>query len=227
MNPSLQNQIQESLESNDLDAVAGLAKTNRRVISLLVRKAYDKETLVGWRAIKAVGVAAQKLIQTDYEFLRETIRKLRWSLSDESGGIGWAAPELIGEIVCADAQHFLDIIPLIAEAYELEEDVFRPGVIYALSRIADKTPELVAPYSDVLFRAMQDKSPMTRIYALQLLGKMKSLLKSCLSKAIDEQLQLLKSDVSEAWIYDGEKFANVVVGQAAVVTRNLYKPLLK
>jgi hypothetical protein len=58
----------------------------------------------------------------------------RWSLSDESGGIGWSAPELIGEIVCADPRRFADIVPLIADVYAIEEDVFRPGVLYAFSR---------------------------------------------------------------------------------------------
>ena len=94
--PSLKKTIQYALEANDLNTVAALAKENRKALSLLVRPAYDKETLVGWRAISAVGLAARQLIKTDYEYLRETARKLLWSLSDESGGIGWAAPELLG-----------------------------------------------------------------------------------------------------------------------------------
>ncbi len=85
--PSLKSAIQHALESNELDAIASLAKKNKRVLPLLVRLAYEKDTLVAWRAIKAVGLIARELVMTDYEFLRETARKLLWSVSDESGGI--------------------------------------------------------------------------------------------------------------------------------------------
>src|SRR3990172_2084840 len=81
--------IQQALEQNDLDAVVSLVQQHRRALSQLVRIAYDKETLAGWRAIKAIGRVARALVNTDDEFLRVTIRKLLWSLSDESGGIGW------------------------------------------------------------------------------------------------------------------------------------------
>jgi len=91
---TLKKSILSLLEANDLDSLVTLAKDKPRVVSLLVRISYDKETLAGWRAIKAVGLISRELVRTDYEYLRNTIRKLRWSLSDESGGIGWSAPEL-------------------------------------------------------------------------------------------------------------------------------------
>jgi len=129
------HKIIAALESNDLESVAAMAKEHRNVLSLLARLAYDKETLTGWRAIKAVGRAARVLLPIDYPFLHETVRKLLWSLSDESGGIGWSSPEMLGEIVCTDPHKFSDIIPLIAEVYDIEETHFRPGVLYALTNL--------------------------------------------------------------------------------------------
>src|SRR5512147_1025466 len=102
MSQTLKKTILHALESNELGAIASLAEKDRKVLSQLVRLAYDKETLVGWRAIRAVGLAARALVKTDREFLRDTCRKLLWSLSDESGGIGWSAPEMLGEIVSSD-----------------------------------------------------------------------------------------------------------------------------
>jgi len=101
---SLKLFVQAALESNDLDAIVTSTKNDKKTISQLVRLAYDKDTLVGWRAIKAAGLAARELVKTAPDFLRETCRKLLWSLTDESGGIGWSAPELLGEIVCADVK---------------------------------------------------------------------------------------------------------------------------
>src|SRR5512143_1934352 len=91
--------IHHALDMNDMDAVVSLVQKNKKALSLLIRMAYDKETLVGWRAIQAVGRIANVLVKTEPEFLRIAVRRLLWSLSDESGGIGWASPELLGEIV--------------------------------------------------------------------------------------------------------------------------------
>jgi hypothetical protein len=197
------------LEANDLDALVVLARDKPRVVSLLVRISYDKETLVGWRAIKAVGLIAQELVKTDYEYLRNTIRKLRWSLTDESGGIGWSAPELLGEIVCADPLRFADIVPLIADVYSIEEEVFRPGVLYAFSRIAESAPDLVGPFTDIINAALIDKNALTRVYALETIGKLKWM--SGLPIAWDA-VENLKQDKNEVWVYQVNTFVNVVVG---------------
>jgi hypothetical protein len=127
--PTQKKHIHDLLESNELSSIGLQAKDDRKVLSSLVRLAYDKETLVGWRAIKAIGLAAAEVITTDLDALRETCRKLVWSLSDESGGIGWSAPEILGEIASADPKRFKDFIPLVASVYEIEEDVFRGGAL--------------------------------------------------------------------------------------------------
>jgi hypothetical protein len=127
---------------------------------------------VGWRAIQAVGRASVELVKTDYEFLLETVRKLLWSLTDESGGIGWSAPELLGEIVSADPKRFSDIIPLIAQVYDIEEEVFKPGVVYALARISETAPEQVAVYQKIIMQSLADKDPLTNMYGLELVDRL-------------------------------------------------------
>jgi hypothetical protein len=211
----LKRNILHNLEANDLDAVVALAKEKRRVLGLLVRMAYDKETLVGWRAIKAIGLAAKALVQTDHEYLREMVRKLLWSLSDESGGIGWSAPEILGEIVSADPERFSDIIPLIAEVYDIEEKVFRPGILYALGKIAEVRPDLVMPYKGLIKRALADGEPLSRVFALDLLKALKSRLGKEDMDSLTEITQSLLSNHSEAWVYRNDGFGSVEIGQYA------------
>jgi len=213
MPQSLKKTIHLSLESNDLDTVVSLAKENRKVLSLLVRMAYDKETLVGWRAIKAIGLSAKAIVKTDYDFLREAVRKLLWSLSDESGGIGWAAPEILGEIVSADPERFSDIIPLIAEVYDIEEKVFRPGILYALGRIAEASPDLVMPFKDLIKRALSEGEPLSRVFALDLLKTLKSRLGKEDRDILAEITQNLLADHSEAWVYKHDRFVSVEIGE--------------
>lgn len=216
MPQSLKKIIHLALETNDLDAVVSLAKENRKVLSLLVRMAYDKDTLVGWRAIKAIGLTAKTLVRTDYDFLRETMRKLLWSLSDESGGIGWAAPEILGEIVSADPERFSDIIPLIAEVYDIEEKVFRPGILYALGKIAEISPDLVMPFKDLIKRALSEEGePLSRVFALDLLKTLKSRLGKDDLDGFKEIMQNLLSDRSEAWVYKNDCFVGLEIGEYA------------
>jgi hypothetical protein len=215
--------IHDSLEMNDLDAVIRLAQKDRKTLSLLIRMAYDKETLVGWRAIKAVGRIAKVLVKNEHEFLRIAIRKLLWSLSDESGGIGWASPELLGEIVSADPEGFADIIPLIAEVYDIEEKTFRPGVMYAFVRIAEVSPELVADYQKIIIRSLMDTNPLIKIYTLELVGLLWSVAckKNIWSKEytikIERIVNKMNTDKGVAWVYQNNDFIDIEVGYYAQI----------
>jgi hypothetical protein len=150
-----------------------------------------------------------------------TIRKLLWSLSDESGGIGWAAPEILGEIVSADPEKFRDIIPLIAEVYAIEEKVFRPGVLYALTRIAETAPQLVLSYQKVLVSALTDEDPMVKIYALDLVKLLwpvafhDKLWSNEYKDNIECAINNLTNDGKVAWIYRNISFIDIEVGEKA------------
>ena len=226
MHYALKKNILSALGSNDLDAVVSLAASDRTVLSRLVRLAYDKETLVGWRAIMSIGLVARGMITTDLDFLRETCRKLVWSLSDESGSIGWSAPEILGEVVSADPKRFKDFIPLLASVYEIEEDVFRGGVLFALGRIAESAPELSASYQKIIISSLTDKDPIVKVRGLELVG----LLWTCgmhstawsreYGERIIAAVQNLRMDKGEAWIYRDDSFISVVVGEEAEMCLN-------
>jgi hypothetical protein len=221
---SLKQSILHAIESNDLESVVTLVKEDRRSLSVLVRISYDKETLAAWRAIRAVGLAAKALVKTDHEFLRETVRKLLWSLSDESGGIGWSAPELLGEIVSADPEEFDDIIPLIAQVFDVEEEVFRPCVVYALTRIAEAAPKKVAVYQKIAIMSLTDKNPLTKIYGLELAERLwqtatkENLWSPEYCQRIMTIINGLNLDHEVAWIYENDGFICVEVGEKSKIT---------
>ncbi len=180
-----------------------------------MRLAYDKETLSGWRAIRAIGMAARAIVHEEQAFLRETIRKLLWSLSDESGGIGWSAPEIIGEIICSDPEGFKDIIPIVSGIYDIEEEVFRPGIVYALSRIAEQRPDLVALQKDVVLRALTDKDVLVRYFAIQTVKKIRSVMSGNDLDYVTSCMTSLKSDMAEAWVYKDDDFVCIQIAEEA------------
>jgi hypothetical protein len=213
-------QLVHFLESDDLASVASLVKDNRRCMSHLVRLAYDKETLTGWRSIKAIGLAAKAIVNEEYAFLREMIRKLLWSLSDESGGIGWSAPEIIGEIICSDPDRFQDIIPIISAVYDIEEEVFRAGILYALSLIAEERPDLVLPQKDIAIRALNDKNPLVRYFGLEIISKIKSGMGKNDIEVADAGIKKLVADRSEVWVYKDNGFLSIQIAETASGVNN-------
>jgi hypothetical protein len=211
-----------ALEANDIETIAKLALQSRKVLSVLVRLAYDKETLVGWRAIVATGRVASVVIRNDYEFLRETVRKLLWSLTDESGGIGWSAPELLGEIVSADLKRFSDIVPMIAEVFCIEEAVFRPGVLYAFRRIAESDPKIISPYQNLILRGLSEQDPVARIHALELVRALGERTDPENLESITNKVKNMLQDHAEAWLYRNAGFVSIEVGETAQI---IYKYL--
>jgi hypothetical protein len=226
MNVKILNQVEmkhvavSALEENDFETVMTLARQNRKLLSILVRLAYNKETIVGWRAILAVGHVATLYIRNNYDFLRETIRKLLWSLSDESGGIGWSAPELLGEIVRADPKKMADVIPLIAEIYSVEEKTFRPGVLYALKRIAERQPDAILQFQALIAQGLTDKDPLSKIYSLELAKLLRGVINQQYREYLRTHIKDLIADHAEVWIYEDEGFKGVEVGDHA---QNIYK----
>ena len=204
-----------ALEENDYAAIMKLAQQSRKVLSVLVRLAYDKTTLTGWRAIIAVGLISSVYIKSNYDFLRDTIRKLLWSLSDESGGIGWSAPEILGEIVSVDPKKLADIIPLIAEVYSVEEKVFRPGILYAFKRIAETDPESVSSFREIAVRGLSEGEPLARIYALELIRMLKKQFNPEELAHIKRLVNDLTEDKAEAWVYKNGGFIGLDVGELA------------
>lgn len=206
---SMKDVIAARLDDNDFESICEMALRHRSVLGILNRFAFDKTTLVGWRAILAIGCVARKLIVGEYEFIRITIRKLLWSLSDESGGIGWSSPEILGEIVSADPGKMSDVIPLIAEVYGIEEATFRPGVLYALKRIAEVKPEAILPYKNLAQKGLFEPDPLARIYAMDLIAELMKIEE--LSQDICEALRSVKNDRSVGWIYKDGGFVSVEV----------------
>jgi len=164
----LKEQVRYLLENGLLDVVGKLALKDKNVIKWLISFSYDKEDQITWRAIESMGHVAHDLRATQLNILRETVRRLLWSMSDESGGIGWSAPEILGEIIRSDPEEFRDIIPILWS--NREEESFRPGVLWALARVAGVRPDMVTFSASDLRELASDPNPSVRGYAALLVG---------------------------------------------------------
>ncbi len=71
----------------------------RQSVNFLFSFFYDKEEIIKWRSITAMGAVVNDMAKENMESGRVVMRRLMWNLNDESGGIGWGSPEAMGEIM--------------------------------------------------------------------------------------------------------------------------------
>ena len=131
----LKKRIRDLLASKSFDEITALSLEDRGVIRVLISLSYDKDDIMTWRAIEAIGLISRAYGRERLPAIRETVRKMIWSMTDEAGAIGWSAPEILGEIVRSDPDEFVDIIPIVWSFRE--EGLFRENVLWAMGRIAE------------------------------------------------------------------------------------------
>ncbi|KJS17142.1 MAG: hypothetical protein VR69_06520 [Peptococcaceae bacterium BRH_c4b] len=155
------------LEEKEYKQLADAIIQKRSNIRYLNRLLYDPDKLIRWRAIEAMGEIADRLAGEDPEAVRVMLRKLLWTINDESGGIGWSAPECIGEIIYRRPDLFAEFTSVVLSY--ADEHMLRRGVLWAAGRIAQARPGLVREDLIVLAGFVDDSDPVVRGYTLRLL----------------------------------------------------------
>jgi hypothetical protein len=109
---------------------------------------YSTNEAVRFKSVTLFGLLMSKLAQEDMEAARQVMRRLMWSLNDESGGIGWGAPEAMAEAMAMDAglaQEYAHI--LLSYVWEegnyLEYLPLRRGALKGIARLACARPQLL------------------------------------------------------------------------------------
>ncbi|MDI6728395.1 MAG: hypothetical protein QMD44_05650 [Thermodesulfovibrionales bacterium] len=164
----MKERIKDALSARSYDKITDMARRDKGVIRRLISLAYDKDDVMGWRAIEAMGYVAGELSKQRVDIVRDTIRRLLWSMGEESGGIGWSAAEMIGEIVRSNPDQFTDVVPIVWSFHE--EEMFRPGTVWAMGRIASVRPDLVKFILKDIQGMITDKNPAVRGYAAWVIG---------------------------------------------------------
>jgi len=209
----LKGEVQRALLTSDFETVTRLAIENRKVFSVLISIAYDKEDVLCWRAIEAMGKAAGAVAERDPATVRAIVQRLLWSLSEESGGIGWSAPEMLGEIVRNHPWAFEDIPPIILSFHE--EEMFLKGVLWAMGRIAEAGIDNVEGAADLAVKCLGDKDPQVRGLAVQALSQMRI-------AEVKDKIGLMTSDRDKIILYEGCELREKTVGDAAIAALHCF-----
>lgn len=186
----------------------------REVVNPLFSFFYNKEELVKWRAVAAMGAVVARLAQQDLESARIVMRRLMWNLNDESGGIGWGSPEAMGEIMARHdglaKEYACILVSYINEAGNfLEHEMLQRGVLWGLGRLAHARPELVRDAAAYLLLFMQSKDAVHRGLAAWVAGAIPS-------EITESLLKHLTADEARINIFINMNVEERTVGQLAV-----------
>jgi hypothetical protein len=161
-----------------LESMAGLGQ---QAVAPLFSGLCNPSALVRWRAVTGFGIVIAALAAKTPEKARVVMRRFIWSLNDESGGIGWGAPEAMAEIMTQS--------PLVAAEYHnhllayIHEDHCRPdcyleyaplrrGAVWGVARLAQVRPDLAAKAEPDLLCALADCDTVIRGLAAWACGQL-------------------------------------------------------
>jgi hypothetical protein len=139
----------------------------RKVANALFSFFYSKDPLHFWQAVTAMGAVVSLLAEENMESARVVMRRLMWSLNDESGGIGWGAAEAMGEIMTRNGR-MADEYACILISYInpcgnfIDNPDLQKGILWGLGRLAQERPHRAAGAAEFLVPFLSSPNPFLR-----------------------------------------------------------------
>lgn len=136
---------------------------------------YNKEELIKFRSISAMGLLAARISKSHMERARIIMRRIMWNLNDESGGIGWGSAEAMGEILNQSPELAIEYKSILfsyldSEANFIEHEMLQRGVLWGIGTYLESSPnDITQKTKDLLFSHLHSDDPIKRGYAIRAL----------------------------------------------------------
>ncbi len=176
----------------------------REVMNPLLSFLYSENELARWRAVTVIGKVMRNLAERDMESAREFMRRLMWSLNEESGGIGWGAPEAMGEIMACQEKLATEYAPIFISYLDprgnfIAYEMLQRGLLWGLIRLAESRPGLAVGAAAHIGRYLESGDATVRGLAAWAAGLLQA-------RATRPKLEVLLKDEAELRIYYDVKF---------------------
>jgi len=148
MDTFIKKQVEDLLRKRDYAVLVDLCGKDRHFYQEVRFRLYDIDERLRWPAIETVGKLMQSWWSSGLEEkVRIYIRTLFWSMSDESGGIGWSSPQAIAEII-VNIPELIDPYGSMMIAYSIDEPALVKGGLWGIGRLGRKITEAVTFFQD-------------------------------------------------------------------------------
>jgi HEAT repeat protein len=184
-----------------------------QAVSPLISFLYFGDDIIKWHAVSMLGDVVSQMALNDLEAARIVMRRLMWNLNDESGGIGWGAPEAMGEIMALNedlAREYSNILISYVKADEnyIEHEMLQRGVLWGIGRLGHTRPVLMENIIPSLIPCITAKDPIIRGLSVWIAGAL----------PIKETSPILKEHLDDDTlikIYQDWQFINHTIGELA------------
>lgn len=197
------------------DLIAQLRKYPAKIcVSALLSGVYETDEQIKWPSISALGVRMNDLANEDMEEARIIMRRILWSLNEESGGIGWGMPEALGEIMAINSdlakEYGQMLISYMREENFLEHPVMQRGLLWGVGRLAQERPEIIHTYDGEGYMEIYLESPDDVV--LGLVSRNFGILKTKDAAHWIKQFYQITTPIR---LYEGGNFIDTSVGELA------------
>jgi hypothetical protein len=193
----------------------------RRAVNPLLSLLYHHNSIIRWRTISAIGRVVSLQAGSDMAAARVTMRRLIWNLNDESGGIGWGSPEVLGEIMACSQPLALEYGNMLISYINprgnfLEHDLLQQGVLWGLGRLFHARPEPNADCAGLLIPFLKAPDPARRGLAAWAVGPLAA-------EIAREPLSALTDDTADVHVYVKTSLEKRTVGDLARQALEFYQ----
>ncbi|MGD8366341.1 MAG: HEAT repeat domain-containing protein [Desulfobacterales bacterium] len=185
----------------------------RRIVNPLFSFLYHGDPLIRWRAVTALGAVTASLAEREMESARVVFRRLMWNLNDESGGIGWGSPEVMGEILARHRElrgEYLSIFLsyLRPEGNYLEHEGLQQGLLWGAGRVAQAAPDSILAAAPLIEMHLDSTNSTSRGAAAWSCGCMGD-------RAAASRLEALVDDTGKFDLFEDLTLYHTTVGRTA------------
>ncbi|MGQ9558107.1 MAG: DVU0298 family protein [Desulfurispora sp.] len=155
--------IKGLLASKQFSEIVNLDAKPKSLIKVLLGLLYEKDPMISWRAVQALGLVLEQRAGGEVEVAREVIRRLLWSLNDESGGTGWYAPQAMGAVIATRPEALAEYIPIMFSF--VDDPRLTTGVLWGMAEVARKKRALVQHYTAEILPWLDSPDRQIRTHA--------------------------------------------------------------
>jgi hypothetical protein len=207
---SIEEQIKYFLLRRDYRTLVYLSEEDKRVWRLLQSNLYQADENLQWHAIEAIAIFMRKWWDSGHqERVLDYMRRLIWSINDESGGIGWSTPQTIAEIVVTIPQLGEPFVNIMINRAFKEPALIKSG-LWAVGRLGQRIRQSVEQFQGLILTSFTTDDTETLGLASWAMGEAR--LESALP-----YLKVLKNRKESIRIYVASHFTEKPLGSWARV----------
>lgn len=140
--PGLREQVRRAVRAGDLEVIEQVVSGDAHAVRHLVAMTHQSDDTVRQTACKGVGLAAR----FHPELMESVIRRLIWSMNEESGANGLTAPQVLEAIARERPEMILPVVPDMVRlsADDNLHDGLADAICVVVHRLPGKVGEIMS-----------------------------------------------------------------------------------